>query len=108
MFLAIAEYVKWGPKCRLSDCQTYSKKHPFIIDGSREYKVAKFSKIPRTAESAQGWQQTLRQRTEWNSMYTLHVHRMAVREVDRAGGGEDAGAIKTKKMEGKSNQTERH
>lgn len=24
------------------------------------------------------------------------------------GGGEDAGAIKTKKMEGKSNQTERH
>lgn len=64
------------------------KKHPFIIDGSREYKVAKFSKIPRTAESAQGWQQTLRQRTEWNSIYTLHVHRMAVREVDRAGGGE--------------------
>lgn len=46
----------------------------------------KFSKIPRTAESAQGWQQTLRQRTEWNSIYTLHVHRRAVREVDRAGG----------------------
>lgn len=33
---------------------------------------------------------------------------MAVREVDRAGGGKDTGAIKTKKMEGKSNQTERH
>lgn len=30
---------------------------------------------------------------------------MAVREVDRAG-GKDTGAIKTKKMEGKSNQTE--
>lgn len=74
MFLAIAEYVKWGPKCRLSDWQTYSKKHPFIIDGSREYKVAKFSKIPRTAESAQGWQQTLRQRTEWNSVYIHYMY----------------------------------
>lgn len=76
------------------------KKHPFIIDGSREYKVAKFSKIPRTAESAQGWQQTLRQRTEWNSIYTLHVHRMAVREVDRAGGGKTQVQSRQRKWKG--------
>lgn len=87
MFLAIAEYVKWGLKCRLPDWQTYSKNHTFIKDGSIECKVAKFSKIPRTADSAQGWQQTLRQRTEWNSIYTLHVYRRGVKEVDRAGGG---------------------
>lgn len=57
------------------------------------------------------FQEQLRVRKDGNRIGIVYIHYMYTewqsgKWIEQ--GGEDTGAIKTKKMEGKSNQTERH